>query len=82
VFQWPADRAGSVNRRFSLYRWHIEDPIFFDSDLRVTVQALGWYPTGLYKTLQDDLSCVSFFYLDNPAGNKPVYPEPAQLEIH
>ena len=29
-------------QRFSLYRWHITDPIRFRSDLRVTMQALGW----------------------------------------
>ena len=29
-------------QRFSLYRWHLTDPIRFRSDLRVTMQALGW----------------------------------------
>ena len=29
-------------QRFGLYRWHITDPIRFESDLRVTIQALGW----------------------------------------
>ena len=29
-------------QRFGLYRWHIMDPIRFESDLRVTIQALGW----------------------------------------
>ena len=29
-------------QRFGLYRWHIVDPIRFDSTLRVTIQALGW----------------------------------------
>ena len=28
--------------RFGLYRWHIMDPIRFEQDLRVTIQALGW----------------------------------------
>jgi hypothetical protein len=28
--------------RFGLYRWHITDPIRFQQDLRVTIQALGW----------------------------------------
>jgi len=31
-------------RRFSLYRWHILDRIGFSQDLKVTVQALGWWP--------------------------------------
>ena len=28
-------------QRFGLYRWHIPDPVRFESDLRVTIQALG-----------------------------------------
>ena len=30
--------------KWSLYRWHILDPIRFQEDLRVTIQALGWWP--------------------------------------
>ena len=26
-----------------MYRWHIMDPIRFQTDLRVTIQALGWH---------------------------------------
>ena len=29
-------------QRFGMYRWHIQDPIRFEQDLRVTIQALGW----------------------------------------
>ena len=29
-------------QRFGMYRWHIADPIRFQQDLRVTIQALGW----------------------------------------
>jgi hypothetical protein len=29
-------------QRFGMYRWHITDPIRFQQDLRVTIQALGW----------------------------------------
>lgn len=29
----------------SFYRWHIPDPIMFSSDLRVTVQQIGWIPS-------------------------------------
>jgi hypothetical protein len=29
-------------QRFGMYRWHIMDPIRFQQDLRVTIQALGW----------------------------------------
>jgi len=31
-----------ANQRFSMYRWHVMDPIRFQDDLKMTVQALGW----------------------------------------
>jgi hypothetical protein len=31
-----------------MYRWHITDPIRFEQDLRVTIQALGWRSGGRY----------------------------------
>ena len=34
-----------VQQRFGMYRWHIMDPIRFQEDLRVTIQALGWRST-------------------------------------
>ena len=36
------DGTYQSQQRFGLYRWHIMDPIRFESDLRVTIQALGW----------------------------------------
>lgn len=29
-------------QRFGMYRWHVMDPIRFQEELRVTIQALGW----------------------------------------
>jgi acetyl-CoA acetyltransferase len=29
-----------------MYRWHIMDPVRFEQDLRVTIQALGWRAQG------------------------------------
>jgi Protein of unknown function (DUF2961) len=49
-------------RRSSLYRWHIPDPIGFREDLRITVQSLGWYPTGRYRPRDDDIASVAYWY--------------------
>src|SRR3712207_1171450 len=38
--------------RFGMYRWHITDPIRFEQDLRVTIQALGWRSRGRYLPRQ------------------------------
>ena len=50
--------------RFGLYRWHVMDPIRFEKDLKITMQALGWKKAGLYLALQDDISSVVYWYQD------------------
>ena len=47
--------------RFGLYRWHIMDPVRFDNDLRVTIQALGWRTGSTYLPLMDDIASVAFW---------------------
>ena len=70
-----------ANQRFSMYRWHIPDPIYFHKNLRVTIQALGWRSGGRYLPLQDDISSVAFWYQDKPATNFPTFPTFDELEI-
>jgi hypothetical protein len=68
-------------QRFGLYRWHIPDPIRFTSDLRVTIQALGWRSEGTYLPLMDDISSVAFWYQTEPHTPFPKLPTKDQLEI-
>ncbi|MBN1127073.1 MAG: DUF2961 domain-containing protein [Sedimentisphaerales bacterium] len=67
--------------RFGLYRWHINDPIRFDSDLRVTIQALGWQSGGRYLPLKDDLSSVAFWYQTEPHAPFPALPAKDKLTV-
>lgn len=67
--------------RFGMYRWHITDPIYFEKDIRVTIQKIGWRSGGRYLPLQDDLSCSSFFYLDAPFSKLPKLGTADELEI-
>ena len=67
--------------RFSLYRWHIMDPLRFQSDLRVTIQALGWRTDGTYLPLQDDVASVAFWYQAEPHAAFPALPAREALEI-
>jgi hypothetical protein len=67
--------------RFGLYRWHIMDPIRFQSDLRVTIQALGWRSGGRYLPLQDDIASVAFWYQTLPTAPFPRLPERDYLEV-
>ena len=67
--------------RFSLYRWHIVDPIRFERDLRVTIQALGWRGDGTYLPLQDDIASVAYWYQAEPHTPFPALPGKEVLEI-
>ncbi len=67
--------------RFSMYRWHIMDPIRFRQDLRVTIQALGWRSGGRFLPLQDDISSVAYWYQALPTAPFPKLPDKDYLEI-
>jgi hypothetical protein len=69
-------------QRFGLYRWHIPDPIRFDSDLRVTIQALGWRSGGRYLPLMDDIASVAYWYQTEPHARFPRLPGKDQLEVN
>lgn len=62
-----APRIGPRIPSHGLYRWHLPDPIRFDTDLRASVQAIGWWPNGKFQPLTDDLASTAFYYLDRPA---------------
>lgn len=67
--------------RFGLYRWHIMDPVRFEQDLRVTIQALGWRSDKRYLPLQDDISSVAFWYQTLPTAPFPELPGKDELEV-
>ncbi len=71
-----------VMQRFGMYRWHINDPIRFEKDLRVTIQALGWRSDGRYLPLQDDIASVVFWYQLEPHTTFPKLPEKDKLEVN
>jgi len=70
-----------VMQRFGLYRWHIMDPIRFEKDLKVTIQALGWRSGGRYLPLQDDIASVAYWYQTEPHAKFPKLPDKDYLEI-
>ncbi|MDE2820326.1 MAG: DUF2961 domain-containing protein [Chloroflexota bacterium] len=77
-------------QRFGMYRWHIPDPIRFEQDLRVTIQALGWRSGTLheapfeeyrYLPLQDDIASTAFWYQAEPHAPFPELPDRDYLEV-
>lgn len=67
-------------QRFGLYRWHITDPVRFDTDLRVTIQALGWQSGGKYLPLMDDIASVAYWYQTEPHAPFPKLPDVDHLK--
>ncbi|MFZ4847768.1 MAG: glycoside hydrolase family 172 protein [Caldilinea sp.] len=72
-------------QRFGMYRWHIQDPIRFQQDLRVTIQALGWRAPlegkMRYLPLQDDLASTAFWYQNEPHAPFSVTPDLNTCEV-
>lgn len=68
--------------RFGMYRWHVMDPVRFEQNLRVTMQALGWRKNHRrYLPLQDDICAVAFWYQTLPTAPFPELPEADYLEV-
>ncbi len=70
--------------RVSMYRWHIKDPVYWSSDVRVTVQQIGQhngnrlsiedYQANLFER-QDDWSTATFWYQAIPSKPLPTMPD-------
>jgi hypothetical protein len=72
-------------QRFGMYRWHIMDPVRFQQDLRVTLQALGWRSPleakSRYLPLQDDIASTAFWYQAEPHAPFPSLLDLNGLEV-
>ncbi len=71
-----------TQQRFSMYRWHVKDPVIFGEDLKVTIQNLGWRRGGKrYLQRSDDYSSVAYWYQTLPGA--PFAPLPGRdvLEV-
>ena len=72
-------------KRFGLYRWHVMDPIRFQRNLRVIIQALGWRSRiggqNRYLPLQDDIASTALWYQTEPHAPFPDLPDANGLEV-
>jgi hypothetical protein len=75
------DVSGRPGGRHGLYRFHILDPIRFTSDLKVTMQAIGWRSEGRYLPLQDDIASVAYWYQTEPHAPFPALGDRNDLEV-
>ncbi len=61
-------------QRFLLYRFHVPDPIHFETAFRMTLDNMGW--TGLRY---DDYTSVAYWYQSLPGA--PLAPLPEEKEL-
>ena len=57
-----------------LYRFHLPDPICFESDLKVTLQQIGSCHSGIFER-QDDVATVAYWYQTEPHASFPQLPD-------
>lgn len=64
------DQWGIVGGHTSAYRWHIHDPIVFNTGIKVTFEHFGWispdenpdYKSTSWNEREDDYASVAFWY--------------------
>lgn len=64
------DQWGIVGGHTSAYRWHINDPIVFNTGIKVTMEHFGWlspdenpqYKATSWNEREDDYASVAFWY--------------------
>ncbi len=75
------DGLYSAQLRHAMYRWHIMDPVRFEKDLKVTIQALGHSARGGFQLGSHDISSVAYWYQTLPAAPFPKLPDRNGLDI-
>lgn len=71
-----------TQQRFGMYRWHIQDPIRFENELKVTIQDLGWRHGGRYFPQPSDIVTVAYWYQQEPHGKFPKFPVKDEIEVN
>jgi len=64
------DQWGIVGGHTSAYRWHLSDPLVFNTGIKVTIEHWGWispdenphYKATSWNERQDDFASVAFWY--------------------
>ena len=66
--------GGIVGQKTCSYRWHISDPLVFNTGIRVTLETFGWmspdenreHRAHSWNEREDDFSSVAFWYQMGP----------------
>ncbi|MEN6385526.1 MAG: glycoside hydrolase family 172 protein [Phycisphaerales bacterium] len=63
------------DKLYTLYRWHLPDPIYWKKDIRVTLQQIGagGVQGGGYYNKQEDVTAAAFWYEPIPSAPLPEF---------
>jgi len=83
------DGWGLLGGKTSAYRWHINDPILFDKEIKVTFEHFGWispdetpdYRATSWNEREDDYASVAFWYQIGEPTFKPRMPNAAGRKL-
>ena len=64
-----------VNEKVTAYRYHINDPVVFETSIRMSIEH------GHANTRADDYSSTAYWYQTLPSAPFPELPDRDQLEI-
>jgi hypothetical protein len=72
--------ASDSTRQFNFYRWHIPDPVYFNSDIRVTLQQIGgWMKSGVRSLIKKGARLIPVS-VDGPAGFVRLLDNPVSID--
>lgn len=77
-----AEEWGILGQRTAAYRWHVQDPIVFNTGIRFTLEHYGWLPVdenpkGIrdsWNEREDDFASVAYWYQAGPAKRFAAVP--------
>jgi len=83
------DQWGIVGGHTSAYRWHINDPIVFNTGIKVTIEHFGWispdenpnYKSTSWNERQDDYSSVAFWYQTGRSTFEATAPDARERKL-
>jgi hypothetical protein len=83
------DQWGIIGCHAEAYRWHINDPIIFNTGIRVTIEHWGWmspdenpnYKEMSWNEREDDYSTVAFWYQTGQPTCDVEVPDAAQRQL-
>lgn len=76
----PNEKNKQKFDKIGMYRWHIMDPVRFKTDIKITMQDLGWKDFGqTYLDQKSNISSVAYWYQVEPHNPFPPLPSKEQL---